>query len=106
MPKKIRGRFYFKKTTNKNLVGEWSNNGENRVFTESSDLDEPVDGYSGTYNSTWQEQGEAISSRLKITIKGAGPLFSLEWRVDGAPRFQGEAMLCDDILIGDYWSVP
>ena len=38
MAKLLIGQFYFKRTTNGNLVGEFSNNFENRIYTESSDL--------------------------------------------------------------------
>lgn len=100
MSDRIAGRFYFKRTSNGNLIGEWSNNDADRTFSESCDLAEPNDNsFIGTYNSSWREGGEALAAKLKIT-KQRGQLFSLEWRGDA--DFDGEGMLCDDTLIGDY----
>jgi len=105
MTGKINGRFYFKKTSNGNLVGEWSNSLETQTFSESADLVEPGAGtYLGDYASTWQENKNPIFATLTIRRKRLGPLFTLEWR--GTSNFDGEGMLCDDILIGDYHSLP
>jgi len=102
---KIAGRFYFKRTSNGNLVGEWSNNAESRAFSESADLKESVDGqYLGVFDSTWLENQTPILARLTITRKQKSTsLFTLQWR--GQSNFDGEGMLCDDILIGDYHSL-
>lgn len=105
MTGKIIGRFFFKKTSNGNLVGEWSNSHGTQVFSESADLMEPgADTYLGDYASTWQENKKPIFAILTIRKKGLGPLFTLEWR--GTSNFDGEGMLCDNILIGDYHSLP
>jgi len=110
MPKavELRGRFYFKRTTNGNLIGEFSNDKGDGVATESSDLQHVEKDSDGkdkifTYNSTWQEKGKAYFATLKVTSKGQ--LFTLEWTgKQGAGNFKGEGMLCDEILIGDYQS--
>lgn len=105
MKSSVSGRFYFKQTSNGNLLGEWSNNHETRVFTESADLisdyDEKAGKFVGSYNATWQEGGQAHFATLKISRSGSQ--FKLEWR--GQAKFDGDGMLCDDILIGDYRSV-
>jgi hypothetical protein len=67
MTKKVRGRFYFKRTKNNNLVGEWSNNDvvAGGVFTESCDKaggDKAEEGeYIGIYYSTCTPLGKKIS---------------------------------------------
>jgi hypothetical protein len=104
------GRFYFKKTSNGNLIGEFSNNQKNsRISTESSDLVKSENAnrnYIGTYNSTWQENGKPLFADLTISPKiGNNELFTLSWSRNGKPIFKGEGMLCDDILIGDYQNV-
>jgi hypothetical protein len=104
----IFGRFYFKRTTNKNLVGEFSNNKSgNAISTESADLIEGTnDNYFGKYNSTWQENGKPLFAILTISPKNSNPkLFLLDWSRNGKSIFLGEGMLCDDILIGNYWDV-
>jgi hypothetical protein len=53
------GRFYFKLTDSKNLIGEFSNNTSKRNYTESADLDhrKPDDAkFIGEYFSTWHEE--------------------------------------------------
>jgi len=105
MMKNIRGRFYFKKTRNGNLLGEFSNNAGDRSWTESCDL---IDGdncdFIGTYNSSWQENGKALFANLSISRKGGenSQIFELTWQRNGKLIFQGEGMLCDDMLVGDY----
>ena len=102
--KKINGRFYFKQTSNGNLIGEWSNY-ESEPATESSDLQgeyQPTVQFNGIYNSTWQENGVAVFKELQITK--VGNKFKLDWKDKGKtrPDFTGEGMLCDNILVGDY----
>jgi hypothetical protein len=108
------GRFYFKKTSNGNLIGEFSNHAERGVFTESSDLTTPPDvlaqrnhDYRGTYASHWREGQTAFFADLTISSKpNSTALFCLEWRATGgATNYDGEAMLCDDMLVGDYHSI-
>jgi hypothetical protein len=108
MPEII-GRFYFKQTSNGNLIGEFSNHQSDQIFTESADLKpESDDGnykYVGKYFSTWREKGEARYANLTIKPGRSNKLFILEWIGDRC-NFKGEGMLCDNILIGDYQSVP
>ena len=110
------GRFYFKLTDSKNLIGEFSNNHETckRNFTESADLDHRRSDDSrfvGEYFTTWHEENEHESALAKLKIvqkSGCENIFSLTWcPVQGngksdKPSFWGEGMLCDGILIGDY----
>jgi hypothetical protein len=106
MPNKIYGRFYFKKTSNGNLIGEWSNRESVEVSTESADLFEPGEDpkvpFVGKYHTTWQENGNPRHQVLDIKKKQQNsPIYALRW---GNDAFTGEAMLCDDILVGDYRS--
>ena len=103
----INGRFYLKKTRNGNLVGEFSNDHDTKISTESCDAQGYFDGnYIGKYNSTWQEKGTPLFAELEIVPNTSNEqLFVLEWRRNGKPIFKGAGMLCDDILIGDYQSV-
>ena len=69
--------------------------------------------YHGTYISTWRHdnkpENEAVFAELKISQKkgalGSDKLFSLVWLKDkkSGTFFEGEGMLCDDILIGNYY---
>jgi hypothetical protein len=110
----IRGRFFFKLTDSKNLIGEFSNNLCKRNFTESADLHERKQEdaeFIGDYFTTWHEEKghQCVLAKLKIEQKlKSENIFRLSWwRVNNGvaepkPFFQGEGILCDGILIGDY----
>ena len=79
------GRFYFKLTDSKNLIGEFSNNTSKRNYTESADriiqvADEGT--YVGDYYTTWhEEKGQthhSVLAKLKIDQKsGCQNIFTL-----------------------------
>lgn len=105
------GRFFFRKTDNGNLIGEFSNNLDAGIYTESADRIKGCEDkecancrYHGTYSSTWQENGVPFFADLTISKNTRNnKLFSLKWIVkNGSTNYTGEGMLCDDILIGDY----
>lgn len=110
----MNGRFYFKLTSNGNLIGEFSNDHPTitRSHTESADrITSGVDPFEGDYFSTWHEQGQAQAELSKLIIKtksGCHNLYTVIWEEfpsTNTPikiRFKGEAMLCDNILIGNY----
>ena len=106
----LAGRFYLKKTTSENLIGEFSNDKSGEVFTEGAvlqpgkpDLAEK-DRFSGSYKSTWLELGKPRMATL--VIRHTHKLFTLEWTDNTQVIFEGSGMLCDDILIGDYRVTP
>ena len=110
------GRFYFKLTVNSNLLGEYSSSTSKYSCTEAAtriysgnNANEEA-GFIGNYNSIWVEEdddkSEYIMAKLEISAKqDCTNIFSLKWKVSGEDMFEGEAMLCDDILIGDYRSL-
>ena len=105
----VYGRFYFKKTTNGNLIGEFSNHGMFENTTESADLVEFKEscGFVGEYLTTWRDKKSPILMNLTISHKTGsnGRIFDLEWTEENdkkATRFKGQGFLCDNILIGDY----
>jgi hypothetical protein len=116
MAKNLIGRFFFKLTDNKNLIGESSNSGDRRIYAESADRipDGTDDGsFSGKYNHTfchYYENGKVEGVVAKLTIwrkPDCQNIFSLKIEVQNnmppAERtFWGEGMLCDGMLIGDY----
>lgn len=99
---KVNGCFYFKRTQQGNLLGEFSNNTIQRTYTESADLISNNDSkdYVGEYISTWQEGNKAIVSLLEISK--VGTIYSLVWKLDSSPHFFGKGFLLDDVLIGNY----
>ncbi len=100
------GRFYFKRTKNGNLIGEFSNLNSLKNSTESADAIEVEDNsFIGEYHSTWQENGKAHDAKLTIEYKENthNSIYVLKWFAKGQDiKFQGEGFLVDDILIGDY----
>ena len=111
---KAQGRFYFKLTTSGNLLGEYSNQLMARNEPEcSSRVHGELSSFCGEFISTWQEDEGPASARLVIGTKAANPnkcgIYSLKWfehPKEGADQlsFEGEAMLSDGMLIGNYWS--
>jgi hypothetical protein len=112
---KIIGRFFLKLTDSKNLIGEFSNNTDQKIYTEGAVLESrhPDDGkFIGNYFSTWYEgTNNCVLAKLNIKRKNetSENIFSLTWwnfQNDGQfstnPSFWGEGILCDGILIGDY----
>jgi hypothetical protein len=63
------GRFYFKKTENGNLLGEFSHNISLMNYSESADNDDYNEDFIGNYYTTWQENNEPHSAYLKIEFK-------------------------------------
>jgi len=102
----IRGRFYLKKTSNGNLVGEFSN--DYGLYTESADWEDGcnINKFEGTYHSTWREGTNSRYAKLEIKYEEFTKLFNLSWETKrNTSNFEGKAMLRDGILVGDYESV-
>ena len=104
------GRFYFKLTDSKNLIGEFSNPTDGRIYVESADrINQDVNGnFVGDYYHTWchfHKNGdvEGVVAKLMINPKSTN-IFSLKWEIqnDEHGELWGEGMLCDGMLIGDY----
>lgn len=101
----VYGRFYFKETPNGNLIGEYSNYGMDRNFTESADLAKSIGHFVGEYQTSWIEDDMPVIAKLFIEYdhKSEGRLFNLKWlNMKNEILFIGQGFLCDDILIGDY----
>ena len=113
---KLTGRFYFKLTVNGNLLGEYSNHATDRSLTEAANrvveqATNDTTQFVGDYDTTWHEGGaQSELARLEIKLKHAR-IYSVTWHqfgsngVKGNPIFDGEAMLCDSILVGNYWQL-
>ena len=108
MEKTLLGRFYFKRTANGNLIGEFSNNIDLIIFTESAIAQTTTKNYVGKYNSTWLENNEPQFANLEISPKPTtlDRIFIIEWKSKDGRNFIGEGMLCEEILIGDYRETP
>lgn len=99
----VLGSFYFRRTTNGNLIGEYTNNAAERVVTESADLiGEQNESFVGDYRSTWFD-GEGRTMTLEIRLKNINlNIFRLRWSDRNKNHFVGEAFLNNDMLIGVY----
>jgi len=111
MSNRFIGRFYFKKTANGNLIGEYSNCHPltTRSYAEAATRTSSGSDWVGDYTTTWCEapNNRCVSAKLEIRTKpDCVGIFVLRWNSgsgpNGKPLFSGEAMLCDDMLIGDY----
>ena len=103
MPKQ-NGRFYFKRSSNGNLTGEYSHNFSKTIETESATAHKKAKNFVGDYSSYWSETDWKKPILLRITIKRntSNAIYNVTWSDNGKVIFSGEGMLCDDILIGDY----
>ena len=118
MSKNVKGSFYLKQIVNGNLVGEFSPNDCEFIFTVNADFkgysdlkeeekfDQTIGKFRGSYISTWQEDNNvAYLSELKIIPFGILK-YKLEWEDKNinTNKYIGTGMLCGDILIGNYES--
>jgi len=101
--KAITGSFYFKKTFNGNLIGEFANNDpSSMVITENANIQNSIFGFIGTYISTWYDNA-SHQAQLEIKAIGNKSTFSLIWTENGKITYEGEAFLQDEnILVGFY----
>lgn len=103
----IIGRFYFTKTKNGNLLGEFSNNLSVKSSTEGADLIKSVlsESYIGEYLTTWSELNNCYLLTLLITYKPScfDKIYTLTWLDNNKKiKFWGEGFICDNLLVGDY----
>lgn len=98
---RIVGRFYLVIGKDGNLSGKFSNNLHLINFPESA-IKVSGAGILGIYNSTWTDETGTYNASLSILLKlNSTEIYSLRWS-NGTVDFYGEAILFNDILIGDY----
>lgn len=104
--KKLIGRFYFKKTQHNNLLGEYSNNFNETIESECSDIlvKEGTGDFIGKYKSTIHDERYNLTIKYKeLSGVEITNQFSLIWEnKKGDPIFWGEGFQVDNLLIGDY----
>jgi len=97
------GRFYFKKTENGNLIGEYSHNTSKSITTECAIPLGATDGFLGCYNSIWLNKESSTFSKLSIKVSSRScKILELKWEYDETENFWGEGFIIDGMLIGDY----
>lgn len=99
------GSFWYQLTQNKNLVGEFIDSVDSKIYTESADWKErdKLDGFTGKYNSSWLELNSPKSMIPEINESHSG-IHELTWSDGNRIRYCGEAILSGDgKLVGTYW---
>jgi hypothetical protein len=100
MNEKLTGTFYFKQTTSRNLIGEFTNNESEGILTETATpTPSSTNEYEGNYDSVWLD---TELHHADLSINKTGNKFKLKWSETGKPSYEGEGMLVDNILIGYY----
>lgn len=98
------GSFCFIKSKSGNIIGEFLNNKNSKIFTESADLTKVIENskeFTGEYITTWQENNVAIV--MKLDIKKEDEKYLLTWRNGNDNKiFFGEGFLISNELIGCY----
>jgi len=100
------GCFYFKRTASGNLLGEFSDNQGDRVYTECADIVERDEtdaaGFAGRYLSAWRHVRGKHAANLAITRNtGDNLLYAFVWD-EGKYEYTGHGMLCDGVITGGY----
>ena len=103
------GSFYFKQTVNGNLIGEYANNNDNFISTDSATnrCHSNNCDFIGTYDSTWFDT-DMHRAELKISLRQNtnNKIFILHWTdIGGQPNYEGEGFQVGDKLIGYYRKV-
>ena len=100
----IIGNFYYTRSVNGNLLGEFTNNLDDRILSESCNPRTNMDGFIGEYNSSWQQNRDTFGFGLTIdnhpTALGK---FTLIWsNPNGTPEYFGEGFRVGEMLVGFY----
>lgn len=93
------GSFYFDKTINGNLIGEFSNSETDFIMTESALTRASKAGFEGIYISTWYD---IDLNKATLEIIKMGCKYTLDWSEPGKQGYEGEGFLTGDRLIGFY----
>ncbi len=101
-----RGFFYFRLTHNGNLVGEFFNDADTSIRTESADKIKNIKKFDNNYLSTWREGGNSEILNLNISISDNNErIFDLAWfrNNENDPVFRGQAMEIEENLFSGYY---
>ncbi len=103
------GSFCYELMQSGNVVGEFTNNLNPRIFSESADRRAGiVNEFEGNYISTWREVNEEDIMAVTLVIRpmddANGNKFHLTWnrRNNGELMFTGEGFLHRGMLVGHY----
>lgn len=102
----INGSFHFKLTNTGNLIGEYINNYDNVILSESANRISKGNGFPGEYLTSWiQNRQTAVISHLRIEEIPDEPFYKLTWiDLDKNIAFEGKATLLDETTIYGYYS--
>lgn len=105
MEERVVGSFIFKLTNSGNLIGEYFNNHQNTILSESANRISNGKGFEGQYTTSWLEGNTAFVNRLTITRIIDTNIFTLEWSsLRGVPSFRGKATMIEENMIYGYYS--
>lgn len=101
--KRFIGTFYFEKTINGNLIGEFTNNDSDIVIPECAQITNHPNEFEGIYLSCWYDI-DLCQAELEI-IKMINK-FKVKWTTTKGDDFIGEGFLTGKKLIGYYEKKP
>ena len=98
--------FALKKTTNGNLVGEYTNNKTNFLSVECAQVtsSEKKNLFEGTYRTIWIEGEKSELATLKISLQNiSGQKYDLTWKSNSdITLFKEQGFIIDEILLRTY----
>ncbi|MDQ1161216.1 hypothetical protein QE422_001584 [Chryseobacterium sp. SORGH_AS 447] len=101
-----RGFFYFRLTNNGNLVGEFFNDADTSIRTESADTINNENRFDNSYLSTWREGNTSEIVNLNIRISDSNRrVFDLVWfrNNEDIAIFRGQAIEIEENLLSGYY---
>lgn len=101
MNKNFCGSFWFEKTINGNLIGEFSNTDSTTINTESAQKIVPDSKFDGDYISTWFD---IVLCKADLKIRNTnGQKFTFDWKAVGGINYEEEGFLSsENRIIGFY----
>jgi hypothetical protein len=103
MQDKIIGNFYFRRTNNGSLMGEYTNRSNEKVYTEAAIPTDKSQTFAGSYKTSWFEGNSEDPHIGDLVIEQINEhKFKLTWKNKNRDEFYGEGFIVDNILIGFY----
>lgn len=100
----VHGSFHFRLTNTGNLIGEYLNNIDQAILSESANRMSDDAGFAGEYITSWIENKQAMINYLKIEETSQN-VFKLVWTdLDHNQVFEGKATLLEENTIYGHYS--
>ncbi len=107
----VNGIIVYQIQTGGNLMAQWANRGDNRIYTEMAiKRDGRTDSVTGTYNCAFFENNSLDLTECILIIRSANNIYEFEWRAgrteNGTLIYRGIGLDTSENQIAvSYWNV-